>query len=531
LENLFIQLAADFFRKEAPLGDYFQERKDELDRMERARRKREQQTTTKRNNLTEALNVFFSKTQEQLPESEVAAVSHHVQARMQTASKMADPDDAARELLEAEREANLELADLRKAYSIARPRGVGLTKQLTSDWEAYQREQARLESEVFTPFAKEVGERLGSMASQAKIYIDQRRRLQDLIDRVADGQNVIIKSEATALERTTGQTRRAAVNTARSALKELRDAIGAVNDDLAHRDLTDLPPQQIEEIRSNYEQRINAVASKNAETLGSVRELLSGITESLEQNMEVSQLDMAEAMETELQSLREQADTDEELVQLGLAVAVINHEFVAAIKMIRGQLRELRSWAQANDNLLPIYQAIRANFDHLDAHLNLFTPLQRRLYRKRIDIQGKEIAHYVRALFSIRLERHHIRLDATQAFLDSKIHSYPSTIYPVFVNIIDNFIFWLKDQPGERLISLDCADNIYHIENNGPPIHKRDAKAIFEQGFSRKPGGRGLGLYISKKVLEKEGMTLELDLQKDPGVGVRFNILWGKNND
>lgn len=59
VENLFLQLAADFFRKEAPLGGYFQERKDELDRMERARRKREQQTTTKRSKLTEALNVFF----------------------------------------------------------------------------------------------------------------------------------------------------------------------------------------------------------------------------------------------------------------------------------------------------------------------------------------------------------------------------------------------------------------------------------------------------------------------------------------
>lgn len=531
LENLFLQLAADFFRKEAPLGGYFQERKDELDRMERARRKREQQTTTKRGKLTDALNAFFSKTNSETPESEVAVLGQHVQARMQLASKMTDPDDASRELLDAELEANRKLTDLRAAYSITRPRGVGLTKQLVRDWEAYQREQARLETEVFTPFAKNIGETLGSMAEQAKIYIDQRRRLQDIIHRVADDQNKIMRSEASALQQTTGQTRRAAINTARSALKELRDAIEAVNDDLAHRDLSDMPPQQIEEIRSNYEQRINAVASRNAETMGSVRELLTGIAESLEQKTEVSQLDMAEAMETEIQSLREQADTDEELVQLGLAVAVINHEFVAAIKMIRNQLRELRSWAQANDDLLPIYREIRANFDHLDAHLNLFTPLQRRLYRNRIDIQGKEIVHYVRALFSVRFDRHRIRLNASQAFLDSKVHSYPSTIYPVFVNLIDNFVFWLKDLPGERMISLDCTNNIYHIENNGPPVSKRDAEAIFEQGFSRKPGGRGLGLYISRKVLRKEGMTLELDGQRDSNAGVRFNISWSKGDD
>jgi len=531
LENLFIQLAADFFRKEAPLGGYFQERKGELDRLERARRKQEQQTTTKRNKLTDVLDIFFSKTQESIPEAEIAALRQHVQNRMKIASGMSDPDDASAELLDAEREANQKLSELRATYTIARPRGVGLTKKLTREWEAYKMEQARLEEEVFTPFVKAVGETLGSMAAQAKIYIDQRRRLQKLIQNVADKQSALMRTEVIALQKTTGDTRRAGVNTARSALKELRDAIEEVKEDLAHRDLSDLRPEQIEDVRLTYEQRIDAVALRNTEKLGSVRELLASIADGLEQSMEISQLDMAEAMETELQSLREQVDTNEELVQLGLAIAVINHEFEAAIKMIRRQLRELRSWARANDDLLPIYQEIRTNFDHLDAHLNLFTPLQRRLYRNRIDIRGKEIVHYVRALFSVRLERHHIRLKATQEFLDSSVHSYPSTIYPVFVNLIDNFIFWLKDKPGERLISLACTSNVYHIENNGPPIHKRDVEAIFEQGFSRKPHGRGLGLYISKRVLSKEGMTLFLDPERNLDDGVRFNLSWSKDND
>lgn len=531
LENLFVQLAADFFRKEAPLGGYFQERKYELDRLERARRKREQQTTSKRNKLTDALDVFFSKTQESIPETEIAVLRQHVQNRMTIAAEMSDPDDASTELLDAEREANQRLAGLRATYTIVRPRGVGLTKKLAREWEAYQMERARLEEEVFSPFVKEVSETLGSMAAQAKIYVDQRRRLQELIQNIADKQSALMRTEATALQKTTGDTRRAAVNTTRSALKELRDAIEEVKEDLAHKDLSDLRPEQIEEVRSTYEQRIDDIALRNTEKLGSVRELLASITEGLEQRMEISRLDMTEAMETELQVLREQADTDEELVQLGLAVAVINHEFVAAIKVIRKQLRELRSWARANDDLLPIYQEIRANFDHLDAHLNLFTPLQRRLYRKRIDIRGKEIVHYVRALFSVRLERHQISLKATQEFLDSSVQSYPSTIYPVFVNLIDNFIFWLKDKPGDRLILLDCTNSVYHIENNGPSIHKRDIEAIFEQGFSRKPHGRGLGLYISRKVLSKEGMAISLDPKHNQEDGVRFNLSWSKDND
>ena len=530
LENLFIQLAADFFRKDAPLGGYFHERKDELDRLERARRKREQQTTSKRNKLTEALDLFFSKTQG-IPESEIEALRQHVWNRMKIASKMSDTDGAAAELLDAELEANQKLTEIRAAYSIARPRGVGLTKRLVRDWEAYQMEQARLESEVFTPFVKKIGETLGSLAAQAKIRIDQRRRLQDLVQNIADKQNALMRSEITALQETTGGTRRAAVNAARSALKELRHAIEEIKENLAHRDLSDLQPEQIEDVRSTYVKQIDAVALRNTEKLGSVRELLANIAEGLEQSMEISQLDMAEAMETELHSLRDQADSNEELVQLGLAVAVINHEFSAAIKMIRRQLRELRSWARANDNLLPIYKEIRANFDHLDAHLDLFTPLQRRLYRKRINIQGKEIVHYVRALFSVRFERHHIHLESTQGFLDSVVQTYPSTIYPVFVNLIDNFIFWLKDLPGDRLISLDCTNSNFYIGNNGPPIHRRDVEAIFEKGFSRKPQGRGLGLYISRRVLSKEGMTLALDTAGISDGGVQFVLSWNRAHD
>ena len=215
---------------------------------------------------------------------------------------------------------------------------------------------------------------------------------------------------------------------------------------------------------------------------------------------------------------------DAELVQLGLAVAVINHEFEAAIKGIRRKLRELGSWARANDDLVPLYQDIRTNFDHLDAHLNLFTPLQRRLQRTRILIKGSDINHYVRTLFSVRLKRHDIEMDVTQDFLDSQIPGFPSTTYPVFVNIIDNAIFWLKDVQGNKNITLDFSNNAYRITNNGPAIHKRDAEAIFEQGFSRKPGGRGLGLFISRKALRKEGMDLNILRSGSEDKGVIFEL-------
>jgi signal transduction histidine kinase len=234
---------------------------------------------------------------------------------------------------------------------------------------------------------------------------------------------------------------------------------------------------------------------------------------------------MMEAMDEELETLREQVDTDADLVQFGLAVAVINHEFEAAIKGVRRSLRELRPWAELNKNLAPLYQEIRNNFDHLDGHLNLFTPLQRRLYRKPIEIKGSDIVHYVKTLFDVRLNRHDIKLSATEDFAEMRAHGFPSTLYPVFVNIIDNAIFWLKDTQGEKQIKLYSDGKSFFISNTGPGIHARDYESVFEQGFSRKPGGRGLGLFISRKALQKEGMDISI-VPSDSPTGVTFQIKW-----
>ena len=70
---------------------------------------------------------------------------------------------------------------------------------------------------------------------------------------------------------------------------------------------------------------------------------------------------------------------------------------------------------------------------------------------------------------------------------------------------------------------FDFVDGSIVIANNGPKIERRDADRIFERGFSRKPGGRGLGLYISAKALEPEKMVLRL-VEPPEGYHAAFRI-------
>ena len=74
------------------------------------------------------------------------------------------------------------------------------------------------------------------------------------------------------------------------------------------------------------------------------------------------------------------------------------------------------------------------------------------------------------------------------------------------------------------MIELGAEDKSFFVSNNGPAILESRREAIFESGISFKPGGRGLGLAISREVLNKIGYSLSLDEQPRKGMNVTFRI-------
>lgn len=101
-----------------------------------------------------------------------------------------------------------------------------------------------------------------------------------------------------------------------------------------------------------------------------------------------------------------------------------------------------------------LYTKIRTSFDHLDGYLKTFTPLTRRLSRSKTNITGTAILEFIRDVFDDRLEKEGIELFTTSKFVNQEIVTYTSTIYPVFINLIDNAIYWLGKTTGEKDLYL-----------------------------------------------------------------------------
>jgi len=522
LMNLLVQLAAEFFRKDSEKGELFEKTQLEMRKRAEALARQQKQSTEKRKRFGKALQTFFDLVNSGAPEAAIAELKELTRTRMQAASQIEDPDLAATTLIRAEREAMAGLNQIRDKYTCRRPPGVALTKELAREFDGYHIEKTRLESQIFGPYEEDIARTLGETARQARLYVDQRKRLEERIKTLADERQRQLREVVNQTREGATETRKSVLDITQKAMSALDATVEQIERELRETDLDSLSPKQIEAKRKAWETHLTEIESRHRDALIAARDMLASLAENLQAaGDEPSQI--MEALEQRMLALEEEADENFEMVQLGLAVAIINHEFAAAIREVRKSIRELGQVSQRSATLRPVYQNIRSSFENLDGHLKLFTPLQRRLHRTSQEISGKSIRNYVMDLFENRIGRHRITIDCTPAFLAATVDCYPSTLYPAFINLVDNALFWLTQTRSERKLRFDVTSGDLIIANNGPAIEERDHHRIFERGFTRKPGGRGLGVYISAKALAAEKMYLHLG---DPpeGFSVAFYI-------
>jgi signal transduction histidine kinase len=524
LMNFFIQIAADFFREGGTHAESFETRRAELERAELARRKRERQVAARREDFSRNLERALHGINSGAPEREVAVIRERYLKRLEDAEGMSDPNDAAEALLDAETTARHGLAQVRAKFDVSRPRDVGLSRRLRRDWEAYQQEYSALDRRVFVPAMEEIEELIVRSASMAGMALDRRRRL----DRAVNEQSRIARSAAQRLAKTTHEAvedlRERLLQAVREGVADIDDSIKQALAELASTDVTALDEEGTIEFRNRLEDHIEEATEQQLNRFQRLQERLESILAWVRGPIgEIDDVDITAALEEEVLALREQAELDLELTQLGLAIGVINHEFEASIRGVRMNLRRLRAWADANESLRQLYADLAASFEHLDSYLGLFTPLQRRLYRRKVVIRGSDVERFLRDLFQERLRRHDVLLEATPGFKGYELTGYPSSFYPVFVNLIDNALFWLRDSPEPRVIRLEADSDGITVSDSGPGIPARDREAIFELGFTRKPGGRGMGLHISRQVLAREGWSIEA-VGSPEGMGAMFRL-------
>ena len=217
-------------------------------------------------------------------------------------------------------------------------------------------------------------------------------------------------------------------------------------------------------------------------------------------------------------------NTEYELLQRGLAVEAINHEFTSSFKAVHAAMKRFKSWADLNPKLQGVYRDLEASLGHLNEYLSLLIPLAPSMYRQPVEVSGAYIRGYVESVFKERMKRDNIELRVTDKFQDHRLISYPSLIYPAFIILVDNALTWAsKGCTPYHFVWLDADNGEMIVSDNGPGVPAENASRIFERGFTTRSEGRGLGLYLARESLAKADMYLSLDTPA-PGKGASFRI-------
>ena len=524
LKAFFYQIAVDFFRAGGTLADPYYEHREQLERLDKARDRRSRQVRQRRAALARDLADFFDQIGREAPTEEAKAILDRLHSQVESAVKVSDPGKGAAALAEAEESARAALRALEEGTEIQKPRGLGLPRDLARDLRSYEIERDRLVGEVFEPTQAAIEGELSEAGDSHRAAIARRMRFEHAVETATQEGLQLAAAERRRLSRAADDAAERSRVLGREGLRAIEETTQGILATAARTDVSKLADADFVSSRSALELEAANAAQAQARALSSVAEQLEALV--WPENGDgpvVTKLDEIEALETDLEGFRDRSEQDLEMTQLGMAVEVINHEFQTTIKAIRSNIQRLGNWAAENPGLKAPVRDLRSSFEHLDSYLTLFTPLNRRLYRKKVAIKGSEIDGFLRDVFHQRLEDDGVELRASKAFLSFRLTQYPSTVYPAFVNLVDNALYWVSDFQGDRVVTLDVNGGDMTVSDSGPGVASRDREAIFEMNFTRKPGGSGYGLFITREVLERDGMSLNLDPPTADG-GAVFRI-------
>lgn len=213
------------------------------------------------------------------------------------------------------------------------------------------------------------------------------------------------------------------------------------------------------------------------------------------------------AYRAEYENMKFQWEQIRETAQLGIAVEIIDHEFNQLYAKINNSINRLGS-----ENLLKSseeFEYLTKNFKQLENKYELLSPLYRISGASIKEISGKKIFEYLKLFFENPLRDYQIELIATDSFQSHIINIKEPVIHTVFINIVNNAIYWLRNSTRKTIqLDYDETTNEFLIINSGQRIEEHRLEKIFQLFYSNRPNGRGIGLYLAKQILMESGFDI-----------------------
>ena len=204
---------------------------------------------------------------------------------------------------------------------------------------------------------------------------------------------------------------------------------------------------------------------------------------------------------------------------MGELAATIAHEvnqpLTAIVTNANFSLRQLKSSTANLDELRTAITEIVNDATRASAVISRIRGLLVKGAPRRTELDIKEITQEVIILLRNELTRNRVSLRADFASNLPRVPGDPVQLQQVLINLVVNAIDAMRtstDRPRELQIRLGkYADGILvQVQDSGPGIAPELADHIFEPFFTTKAEGIGMGLAISRSIIESHGGRLSI---------------------
>ena len=239
------------------------------------------------------------------------------------------------------------------------------------------------------------------------------------------------------------------------------------------------------------------------------------------------------SLKSENMVLREEVDLYEDLANFGMASEILNHEFNQFYTKANDAITQLGSYLFDNTSRYWLKQ-IQIAFDAIYSRHSMLSPMYKIKSEKVKEHALLEIVQGAVKLFEHTFDVEEIEVNTEQIPADVMVNVLPSHLYPALSNIISNAVYWLAGAEKKKIwIHFVMDENALYIEDNGKGIQAARKEDIFNPFYSLKPNGRGLGLTITKRVLQKDGHDISVVEASNHKMlnGACFKIIFKKKDE
>ena len=227
-----------------------------------------------------------------------------------------------------------------------------------------------------------------------------------------------------------------------------------------------------------------------------------------------------------LRKTEESLRQSERLAFLGKMAAVMAHEIRNPLGIIRGTADVLRSKYKESDHD-EIFEYIPSEVERLNTLIGNFLTYARDPKLEFFPINLHDFIRDVLNQLSISHSEKEIRFETLFREKSLLIQADQNALKQVFLNILQNAI-----QASHKGGVIQIRENSFFkkgrswveitIEDHGSGI-QGDPNRVFEPFYTTKSTGTGLGMPISKKIIESHGG--KISIQSEPGKGTRVKII------